>query len=101
MLIERTFGALSDQHRLKMVLLLGERPCTVDELRKKTGISQSSTSQHLKVLSEAGLVNCSKHGNFRIYSLRQGELKKAMQFFDRLWDEGLSNLKSRLENEEQ
>lgn len=94
------FFALGDPNRFKAVGLLGEKSLTVDELRTKLDISQSSTSQHLKVLSEAGLVSFTKHGNFRIYSLKKNELKKAMQFFDHLWDEGLEKLKMNLESNE-
>ncbi len=98
MSIEKTFRALSDHNRFKMVLLLGEKPSTVEELRSKLAISQSSTSQHLKILHGVGLVTYAKHGNFRIYSLRLDELKKAMQFFNHLWDEGLTKLKLSLES---
>ncbi len=98
MAIATIFWALGDPNRFKAVKLLGEKPLTVDELRLKLSISQSSTSQHLKILSEAGLVSFSKHGNFRIYSLRKEELKKAMHFFDHLWDEGLEKLKTNLES---
>ena len=96
MFIEKTFAALSDSNRLKMVMLLGTKPLTVDEIRKELKISQSSTSQHLKKLSTAGLVSSSKHGNFRIYSLRQDNLKIAMQFFDHLWDDSLAKLKQEI-----
>ena len=97
MSVEVVFGALGDRSRFQMVSLLGEKDCTVQELRSSLGISQSSTSQHLKVLHQAGLVAFTKHGNFRIYSLRRNKLKKAMHFFDNLWDDGLVKLKSTLE----
>jgi len=97
MTVPAVFGALGDQSRFAMVMLLGKKDCTVDELRKSAGISQSSTSQHLKTLLEVGLVSYTKHGNFRIYSLRKDELKKAMRFFDRFWDDGLTKMKMTLE----
>lgn len=98
MAIEKTFAALSDPRRFKMVMFLGEKPATVEELRSKLEISQSSTSQHLKILSNVGLVSFAKHGNFRIYSLKKEELKRVMHFFDHLWDEGLAKLKMNLES---
>ena len=99
MSVEMIFGALGDQNRFQIVNLLGRKNHTVDELRNSLGISQSSTSQHLKVLHQAGLVAFTKHGNFRINSLRRNELKKAMHYFDNLWDEGFEKLKSNLENQ--
>ncbi|HMB63405.1 MAG TPA: metalloregulator ArsR/SmtB family transcription factor [Eudoraea sp.] len=91
---EVVFGALSDESRLKMVKMLGMKDCTVEELMTGSRKSQSSTSQHLKVLLEAGLVSYSKFGNFRIYTLRRNELNRAMRFFDNLWEEDLNKLKA-------
>lgn len=97
MAIAAVFGALGDANRLKMVQLLGNKNHTVDELKTGLGISQSSTSQHLKVLLKVGLVDFTKQGNFRVYSLKRNELQKAMQFFNNLWDDGLARMKSNLE----
>lgn len=94
---EVVFGALSDKSRLKIVKMLGVKDCTVEELISGAGKSQSSTSQHLKVLLKAGLVMYSKLGNFRVYKLRRSELKKAMRFFDNLWDDDLNKIKNYLE----
>lgn len=96
---EKVFGALGDHNRFKMIVMLGQKPSTVDELRKGLNISQSSTSQHLKVLNNAGLVSFKKHGNFRVYSIKNDELKRAMSFFDYLWDESLAKLKMKLESD--
>ena len=98
MAIETVFRVLGEPNRVKMVMLLGEKDCTVDQLRNRLGISQSSTSQHLKMLLRAGLATYSIHGNFRIYSLRTNELKKAMRFFDKFWDDGLKKMKAKLES---
>lgn len=95
--VSSVFKVLADDNRNRMVLLLGEKEQTVGELEKSLGLSQSSTSQHLKILNDAGLVTIRKHGNFRIYSLKKEALKKAMSFFDRLWDEQLNQLKNHLE----
>lgn len=97
MAIAAVFGALGDPSRLRMVQLLGNKNYTVDELKTGLGISQSSTSQHLKVLLKVGLVDFTKQGNFRVYSLQRNELQKAMQFFNSLWDDGLARMKSNLE----
>ncbi len=98
MAVEAVFKALGDPYRMKIIALLGEKECTVEQLKEGTGISQSSTSQHLKVLHSANLVAFKKHGNFRIYSLQREQLAKAMRFFDNLWDKDLETLKSKLEN---
>lgn len=98
MTIEAIYKALGDPSRVKITALLGEKDCTVDELKDGAGISQSSTSQHLKILYKADLVSYKKHGNFRIYSLQKEQLSKAMHFFDGLWEKDLQTLKTKLEN---
>ncbi len=95
--METTFQALSDASRIRIVQLLGAGSRSVDELRQELGISQSSTSQHLKTLLGCGLVSYRKHGNFRIYSLESERLQRAMAFFDNLWDHDLDRLRSHLE----
>lgn len=94
------FKVLADENRSKMVWLLGEKEQTVGELEQALGLSQSSTSQHLKILTQSGLVSFRKHGNFRIYALKKEELRAAMSFFDSLWDKGLDRLKQNLEKNE-
>lgn len=94
MALENLFAALGDPNRTRMVALLGQKSLTVNELKGHLNISQSSTSQHLKVLLDAGIVAFTKHGNFRIYSLRAQALKEAYQFFDGLWDRDLQQLKT-------
>ena len=91
------FKALGEGKRMQMVRLLGEREWTVGELEKSLKLSQSATSQHLRLLKDAGLVAFRKHGNFRIYRLQKGKLREAMSFFDQLWDEGLQIMKAKLE----
>lgn len=95
------FKVLADDRRRQMLQLLGQQERTVGELEETLDLSQSSTSQHLKLLHQAGLVTFRKHGNFRIYTLQRQRLKDAMSFFDHLWDEGLLRMKQHLEQDEQ
>lgn len=92
------FKTLADGHRMQMVELLGQKNSTVTEIKEHLGLSQSATSQHLKLLSEAGLVSIRKYGNFRIYSLHRAVLQEAMNYFDQLWDTDLLQLKNNLES---
>lgn len=64
--------ALGHEARLSMVLALfkhGERD--VSELMKSSQLSQSSTSQHLKVLRDAGIVETERKGTSVLYSLNR------------------------------
>lgn len=67
--IARVFNAMADETRLKIVKLLSEREYGVDELVRELGIAQSTTSHHLRVLKEAGIVRGEKRGRSVFYSL--------------------------------
>jgi len=69
--IARTFSALADETRLKIIKLLADRPHTVDELVQMLGLAQSTVSHHLRVLREAGVVAGEKRGRNVYYSLTE------------------------------
>ncbi|MDB5073980.1 MAG: ArsR family transcriptional regulator, partial [Chloroflexi bacterium] len=63
------FGALADPTRAKIVhALLQAELCTCD-LAAVVGISESGTSQHLRVLRSLRLVKSRRAGKFVYYSL--------------------------------
>lgn len=67
--LARTFHALSDETRLRIVgrLLTGEQ-CVCD-LMETLGAAQSRLSFHMKILKEAGLVTDRRHGKWVHYKL--------------------------------
>jgi len=67
----RVFSALADETRLKIIKLLSEGEKSVDELVQAVGFAQSTTSHHLRVLKEAGLIRGDKRGRSVYYSLTQ------------------------------
>jgi ArsR family transcriptional regulator, arsenate/arsenite/antimonite-responsive transcriptional repressor len=68
----KVMKALSDQTRVKMLKLLEKRRLCVCELQTALGIAQSTTSKHLKLLEEAGLVVSRKDGLWVNYMLADG-----------------------------
>lgn len=69
--LARTFAALSDETRLKMVEhLLTRDEAPAGELAALSDISAPAVSRHLKVLREAGLVRMEGRGTKRIYAAR-------------------------------
>jgi len=61
-----TFGAAS---RLRLLRALIEEERTVEELTEETGLTQSATSQQLRVLREARLVKVRRDGRHAFYAL--------------------------------
>lgn len=67
----RLFKALGDPNRLCILdILMREEKCAC-ELLAGLEIGQSTLSHHMKILAEAGLVNCRKVGKWTHYSLNR------------------------------
>src|SRR5260221_12538017 len=60
---------LSSGRRLELLELLAQRERTVEELARETGMSVANTSQHLKALREAQLVEVRREGLYARYRL--------------------------------
>ncbi|MBB6671908.1 ArsR/SmtB family transcription factor [Cohnella nanjingensis] len=71
-----TLSALAEPNRLQIVELLREGPHTVGEIADGLRIHQPQASKHLKVLSEAGIVEVRPEANRRYYRLRPEPLKE-------------------------
>jgi DNA-binding transcriptional ArsR family regulator len=65
------FRALSDETRLKLVVLLFGRELCVCQLEAALGISQTKASRHLAVLRHAGLLKTRRDGLWIYYSLEE------------------------------
>ena len=71
-------SALSDPTRLLILYTLSERPWNVNELTAELNLTQSTTSRHLKVLRERGLVETQRSGTTITYSLADRRLIDAI-----------------------
>jgi len=67
--LARTFKLFSVEARIRIVRALKRRPLCVTEITSQLGISQEATSQHLRVLRDAGIVKFQKSGFHVYYSL--------------------------------
>src|SRR6267378_523267 len=65
-----TLSALADPTRMQIVELLRRKPRPVGEIAERLGLRQPQVSKHLRVLSEAGLVEVRPIAQRRIYALR-------------------------------
>jgi ArsR family transcriptional regulator, arsenate/arsenite/antimonite-responsive transcriptional repressor len=71
----KVFKALGDPTRLKIVKMLSCCEKCVCEIMPKTGKSQPTTSAHLKILHEAGLLKSRKDGLSVYYGLTDDSVK--------------------------
>lgn len=91
----QTFSALAEPNRLSIVDLLLDGPLPVGEIAKKLELNQPSTSKHLRVLCEAGLVEVQPVANRRIYRIRPEPLQELDQWLDsyrQLWEKRMDRL---------
>jgi ArsR family transcriptional regulator len=71
----KTFKALSDETRLRILSLLLERECCVCEVMQVLSISESRASRNLGALYDAGLLKLRRQGLWALYSVDREGLK--------------------------
>src|SRR6266567_4246147 len=92
-------AALTEPNHLHIVELLRDGPLTVGQITQRLGLQQPQVSKHLKVLSEADIVEVQPQANRRIYQLRREpfqELETWLHSFRRLWEERFDRLEDYL-----
>lgn len=67
------FKLLSDETRLRIMVLLYHRELCVCQLTGVTGISQPNVSKHLSKLRDMGFVKDQRDEQYMFYSLNLGE----------------------------
>jgi len=65
------FKALSDETRLKIILLLHNRELCVCQIEAALGITQTKASRHLSILRRAGLLKARREGLWMYYTLEE------------------------------
>jgi DNA-binding transcriptional ArsR family regulator len=99
-MMETTLRALAEPNRLQIVELLLDGPQPVGEMVDRLGLRQPQVSKHLRVLSEAGLVDVRVDAQRRIYALRPAplqELEVWLERYRRLWEDNFQRLDAVLE----
>jgi len=95
-----TLRALAEPNRFQIVELLRSGPRPVGDLVTRLGLRQPQVSKHLKVLSEAGLVDVRVDAQRRIYALRPEpleELEVWIERYRRVWEANFQRLDALLE----
>ena len=72
------FAALSHPARLRIVELLCQGQHTVNSIAAEIDLSQSGTSQHLAILTRAGVLVMEPHGAARLYRVRGPRIEQML-----------------------
>ena len=86
----RALVALADPTRREIFERVAARPRAVGEIADDLPVSRPAVSQHLKVLSEAGLVTSQADGTRRIYALDPQGLGGLRDYLDGFWNRSLA-----------
>jgi DNA-binding transcriptional ArsR family regulator len=93
----RAFTALGDPTRRAIFEQLRSGPRSVGELASLLPVSRPAVSQHLRVLSEAGLVAAERDGTRRLYRVAPQGVAELRDYVNGFWDEVLAEFKQRVE----
>jgi DNA-binding transcriptional ArsR family regulator len=90
-----TLQALAEPNRFQIVELLRDGPRPVGDMVHRLGLRQPQVSKHLRVLSDAGLVDVRVDAQRRIYALRAAPLKELevwIERYRRVWEGNFQRL---------
>jgi DNA-binding transcriptional ArsR family regulator len=90
-----TLQALAEPNRFQIVELLRDGPRPVGDMVHRLGLRQPQVSKHLRVLSDAGLVDVRIDAQRRIYALRAAPLKELevwIERYRRVWEGNFQRL---------
>ncbi|HXP23006.1 MAG TPA: metalloregulator ArsR/SmtB family transcription factor [Candidatus Sulfotelmatobacter sp.] len=95
-----TLKALAEPSRFQIVEVLRNGPRPVGDLVDRLKLPQPQVSKHLRVLSDAGLVEVRVDAQRRIYELRPAPLRELEVWIERyrsIWEENYQRLDVLLE----
>jgi DNA-binding transcriptional ArsR family regulator len=81
--VGETLKALAHPARLKIVVGLLKDECNVGQIQKVLRLPQSTISQHLRILKNAGIIKGRREGNKTCYRVIDVQVKKIVKIIRR------------------
>ena len=81
--VSETLKALGHPARLKIVAGLLKDECNVAQIQKVLRLPQSTISQHLRILKNAGIIKGRREGNKTCYSVIDARVRKIAEIIKR------------------
>jgi DNA-binding transcriptional ArsR family regulator len=95
------FAALGDRTRLALVAKLSEGELySISQLTEGSRLTRQAITKHLRVLEDAGMVRCTRHGRESLFAFNPEPLQEAKSYLESVseqWDQALARLKTFVE----
>jgi ArsR family transcriptional regulator len=72
--ISEILKAIAHPTRMEIIVRLREDGCNVSEIQKNLGLPQSTISQHLRILKNAGVLSSRREGTKVCYNVEMKEI---------------------------
>jgi len=87
----KTFKALSDPNRIRILKMLEYRALCVCEITEVLQLATSTVSKHLSILREAGFIIDEKDGRWVNYRLEESTTNRYAQTIQTIMEEWVNN----------
>jgi len=94
-MLDRTFGALADPTRRRILESLAHGDRCVTDLARPYSMSLPAVSKHLRVLEKAGLIRRRRTGRVHRLNLEAAPMQQAQQWIEeyrKFWEESFDRL---------
>jgi DNA-binding transcriptional ArsR family regulator len=98
--VDSVFDILAEPNRRAILHLLASSEQTVGEIERRLQMTQPTVSKHLRVLREAGFVECTVDAQRRVYRLKPEpfqEVEAWLAPFRQVWSAHLDALERHLD----
>jgi DNA-binding transcriptional ArsR family regulator len=97
--MEDALRAIANPRRRAMLELVWDGERTAGEIAAGSGLSAPATSQHLRVLREAGLVRVRADANRRLYRADPARIAEVRAALEAFWGDRLARMRDELETD--
>src|SRR3954454_4467734 len=95
--MEDALRAIANPRRRAMLELVWDDERSAGEIAERSGLSAPATSQHLRVLRDAGLVTVRVEANRRLYRAEPARVAEVRAALEAFWGERLARLRDDME----
>ncbi len=100
-MLDLALRAIAEPTRREILRLVQDSELPAGQIASRFDVTRPAISQHLRVLSDAGLVTVRRDGTRLFYRARPEGLEELRQYLDSFWAQGLQRLKQAAEQDKE